>query len=630
MAHEDSLSSVLTDFARNLGTDLPIQGILDRLVERIVDVLPISGAGVALISPGNAPQYVAASSESALQFERLQIELGQGPCLTTYESGRPVLIPDLADEGRYPEFGPRAMSVGMAAVFTFPLGHADSRLGTLDLYRDIPGELCVKDMEAAQTLADVATAYLLHARAREHALEISERFRASGLHDALTGLPNRVLLQQRLEHAARRARRSRGKVAVLFANLDRFKRVNDSYGHSVGDDLLIAVAHRLSAVVRPGDTLARVSGDEFVFLCEDLADVNDVEFLASRIERAFATPFVLTGAEVFVTASVGISYAGPGEAVSSQLVINADIAMNEAKRRGGAAHQLIDARAANEAHERNHLEQDLRKAFPGAEVDLAYQPIVRTADGLVTGVEALLRWTHPDQGVVSALTAVQIGEQNGLIAEIGAWVLQRACRDRIQWLADCPQLPLDLSVNVSARQLMDRRFCAIVADVLATTGMDPACLVLEVTEGIFIDDDLRAMKVLAELKTQGVRLALDDFGTGYCSLGYLQRFPVDMVKIDRGFVANLKRDPTAAAIVAAVTNLAHVLGISVTAEGVETQQQHEEIVSIGCDFGQGFFYARPMSCLEVSTTLMSSPSGPLHLPTSTTPHRAGPIDSLLA
>lgn len=619
MVHEDSLSSVLIDFARTMATDFQVQGILDHLVERIVGVLPVTGAGVTLISPARAPRYVAASDEAALRFVRLQTELGEGPCLTAYDSGEPVAVPDLAIDGRYPQFGSAAVAAGMAAVFTFPLRHGDGRLGALDLYRETPGRLEPADMAAAQTLADVAAAYLLNAQAREQAVAVADRFRDIALHDALTGLPNRLLLQQRLEHAALRAQRSHSTAAVLFADLDRFKRVNDTYGHSVGDALLVAVAQRLSAVVRPGDTLARVAGDEFVILCEDLSHINDVEILATRIENAFATPFVLPGATLSVTASVGIAYSGPGDAVTNQMVINADIAMYQAKRGGGGVHQVIDLRAAREAQDRNQLEQDLRAALSDGGLDLAYQPIVRTGDGLIAGVEALLRWRHPDHGAIPALTAVGIAEQTGLIARLGAWVLERSCRDQVQWAAAYPDRPLDLSVNVSASQLMGPGFCGAISEVLETTGMDPSALVLEITEGIFIDDSDRAMSVLADLKELGVRLALDDFGTGYCSLGYLRRFPVDMVKIDQGFVADIGRDPAGSAIVAAVSNLAHVLGLSVTAEGVETEEQRDEVVTIGCELAQGFLYARPMAGLDISAQLAASPGQPLHLPRAQQP-----------
>ncbi|HEY8720459.1 putative bifunctional diguanylate cyclase/phosphodiesterase [Pengzhenrongella sp.] len=603
MVHEDTLSSVLSDFARTMLTDFPIQGILDHLVERIVDVLPVTGAGVTLIQPGLPPKYIAASNEQALRFERLQTDLGEGPCITAFELGERVAVPDLASDSRYPTFAPAAVSAGMAAVFTFPLRHGDGRLGALDLYRDVPGALDVEDEAAAQTLADVAAAYLLNAQARAQAHMAAEWFRERSLHDALTGLPNRVLLQERLEHASLRAQRTHKAAAVLFVDLDRFKRVNDDYGHSAGDELLVAVAQRLSQVVRPGDTLARVSGDEFVYLCEDLAHASDVELLAGRIDAAFAEPFSLSGVTLGVTASVGIAYAGPGERVTDGLVLDADMAMYQAKRRGGGTHQVIDLRLAAETHERNQLERDLQVALANADLAVAYQPIVRTEDGFVTGVEALLRWTIPDRGPIPAATAVAVAEQSGLITRIGAWVLERACWDRVDWLANHPGRPLDLSVNVSPRQLMAPGFAKTVAGVLERTRMDPAALVLEVTEGILVEDGDRAMRVLRELKALGVRLALDDFGTGYCSLTYLRRFPIDIVKIDQTFVADIGRDPASSAIVAAVTSLSHVLGMHVTAEGVETEEQREEVVSIGCELAQGYLFARPMTARDLALEL---------------------------
>ena len=602
MVDERTLSSVLSEFARTVITDFPIQGILDHLVEQIVDVLPVSAAGVTLISPGTAPHYVAASNADALAFERLQTELGQGPCVVAYDTGDAVSVPDMRQEGRFAEFAPAAIAAGMGAVFAFPLRHGAGRLGALDLYRDTPGSLDPRTMAAAQTLADVAAAYLLNAQARQEALEISDRFRVSALHDALTGLPNRVLLQQRLEHAAQRAHRSHSQAAVLFADIDRFKWVNDTYGHRLGDELLMAVARRLSGVVRPGDTLARVSGDEFVILCEDLAP-DDAVRLARRVDQAFHTPFDLSGTEIGITVSVGIAYSGPGETVTDQLITHADLAMYQAKRLGGGTHQVIDLRGASSAGDRNRLDRDLRSAMAGGCLDLAYQPIVRTDDAVVVGVEALVRWTHPSRGAIPAPITVGIAERNGLIGGMGAWVLERSCTDRGRWLAACPEQPLDLSVNVSVRQLMNPGFTASVARILRETRMDPAALVLELTEGVLIDDGTRAADVLADLKALGVRLALDDFGTGYCSLDYLRRFPVDIIKIDQGFVADIGRDPSSAAIVEAVSDLAHLLGLSVTAEGVETRQQHDTITGFGCELAQGFLYGTPVPASDVAASL---------------------------
>jgi diguanylate cyclase (GGDEF)-like protein len=439
------------------------------------------------------------------------------------------------------------------------------------------------------------------------------------LHDPLTGLPNRLLLEQRLEHASLRAQRSKMNAAILFADLDRFKQVNDTYGHHVGDELLLAVARRLASLVRPGDTLARVSGDEFVFLCEDLQSAADVELLARRIDRSFASPFVLSDVELTITASVGMAFAGPGDEISDELVDKADTAMYQAKRKGGAGHQIIDLREALQATDRNSLEHDLRSAVAQDQLEVAYQPVVRSADGIVTGVEALLRWTHPHRGPVPPLVMIEIAEKNGMISEIGEWVLDRGCRDRGQWLEAFPHTPLDLAVNVSARQLMDADLCATVQATIVRTGMDPHALVLEMTENVFIEDSERAMAVLDELNELEIRLALDDFGTGYSSLSYLRRLPVHMVKIDQGFIADIGESASAGAIVAAVTNLAHVLGLSVTAEGVETERQRNEVRAIGCESSQGYYFARPMSATAISEHLRAHPKGPLRLPAARNP-----------
>ncbi len=614
MVQEAKLSAVLSDLARTLATDFPIQGILDHLVESIVEVLPITSAGVTLISGTRSPRYVAASDEDALRFEQFQSEIAEGPCLIAYDTGKSVAVPDLAADDRFPTFARAALDAGLAAVFTFPMRGSAGRLGALDLYRDTVGDLDAHDMEAAQTLADVAAAYLLNAQAREDARLATDRFRYGALHDPLTGLPNRVLLQQRIEHAAQRAQRSHTNAAILFVDLDRFKHVNDNHGHQVGDELLLAVAQRLTRLVRPGDTLARFAGDEFVFLCEDLSRAADVETLAKRVDEAFAEPFFLSGIEVSTSASVGVAFAGPGEDISEELVAQADTAMYQAKRKGGARHQSIDLREALRSLDSQGLETDLRRAFANGNLDVAYQPIVRPVDGLVRGVEALLRWTDADRGSVATVSIVEIAEQSGLINEIGAWVLERSCLDRGRWLQRRPDTPLELAVNVSARQIVSNDFPATVADVLAKSGMDPTALILEMTEYVLLEDNERALKVLSDLKDLGIRLALDDFGTGYSSLSYLRRLPIDIVKIDQGFIADIGHAPAGPAIAAAVTNLAHVLDLTVTAEGVETQGQRDAVLAMECDFAQGYYYAKPMPASALRTWLGSQPAGSLHLP----------------
>lgn len=605
MVHDDTLSQVLSDFARTMATDFPIQAILDHLVEQIVDILPITAAGVTLISDGRAPHYVAASGPEALRFEQIQTDSGQGPCLTAFASGDPVVVADLTREARWPVFTSVALAQGMAAVFAFPMRHGDGRLGALDLYRDTTGPLDARDVRAAQTLADVATAYLLNARAREVARQNSDEFEHHALHDPLTGLANRTTLQHRLDAAGERAAATGSCTAVLFVDLDRFKLVNDTYGHQVGDELLYAVGVRLAALVRPGDTLARVSGDEFVFLYEGLHDAGDVVGLATRVEAAFRNPFVLGNATVSVTASVGAAVAAAHEDVSRELVVRADAAMYQAKRAGGARHRWVDKRVTRRGGERDDLDRDLRAALADDGLDLAYQPVVTTKDGRLVGLEALLRWQHPTRGTVPALSMVRTAEQSGLIGPLGAWVLERACAQREKWQRSHPSRPLDLAVNVSARQLLDPAFVGTVHDVMSRTAMDPRSLVLEVTENVLVEDTVAVTAVLTGLRSMGVRLALDDFGTGFSSLSYLRRLPIDIVKIDQAFVADVDDDQAGAGfeIVAAVTNLAHVLGHVVTAEGVETHAQRDAVAAVGCDLAQGQYYSRPLSAADVAIRL---------------------------
>ncbi|MEA3218735.1 MAG: hypothetical protein QOJ19_4891 [Acidimicrobiia bacterium] len=607
MIHEAKLSAVLSEFARTMATDFPIQGILDHLVERIVEILPVTAAGVTLITARKAPHYIAASDSSALRYEQLQTEVKEGPCLAAYETGVAIAVPDLLADPLFPKFSPAAVAAGLAAVFTFPLRHDGGRLGALDLYRDTPGPLDDHDLAAAQTLADVAAAYLLNAQARDEARITLDRFHHSALHDPLTGLPNRLLLEERLEHAIQRARRSHANLAIVFTDLDRFKNVNDTHGHRVGDALLFAVAQRLACLVRSSDTLARVSGDEFVFLWEDLHHQDDVHLLARRIDEAFIEPFLLNDLVLSITASVGIAFAGHGEHVSDQLMVDADTAMYQVKRKGGADHQVFDLREALQTKERNSLESDLRKATAAGKLDVAYQPVVRNSDGLVTGVEALLRWNHPDRGPVPALTAIGIAQQSNLINDIGAWILERSCHDHHRWRQDHPNKPLDLAVNMSVKQLMSHDFCDTVEQILQLTHMDPTALILEMTEDIFIADTHRAMTVLADLKSLGIRLALDDFGTGYSTLSYLRHLPVHIVKIDRAFIADIDHSSTGhqtgQALAAAVNDLAHVLGLSVTAEGIETKYQADQVRAMGCESAQGYFYAKPMDAADISTSL---------------------------
>ncbi len=349
MAEDEPLASVLAEFARTMLTDFPIQTILDRLVERIVDVLPVAAAGVTLISSGAKPVYIAASDAVALRFEGLQSELGDGPCLEAFSTGMAVAVPDLGAETRFGPFTSRASEAGLVAVFAFPLRHDDRQLGALDLYCLQPGPLAPTVMSAAQTLADVAAAYILNARARDELHAAVAHARALSRRDELTGLANRSAVVDDLGRALRRVRRPDHPVAVLFADLDRFKQVNDTHGHRTGDELLVAVAGRLAGVLRPGDTLGRPSGDEFVIVCDDLETRADAIAVGRRVIAALSEPFALSTVVVSTTASVGLAFATGGDHDPEDLLHAADMAMYEVKRQGGADHRMlcVDHRTPN-------------------------------------------------------------------------------------------------------------------------------------------------------------------------------------------------------------------------------------------------------------------------------------------
>jgi diguanylate cyclase (GGDEF)-like protein len=433
MNRDARLAEVLVEFAYTLGTDFSLDAILDRLMQHVVDLLPITGAGVMLMEADAELHFVAASNETIQEIEALQREFDEGPCLEAYRTGRAVAVPDLSVDQRFPSFSPRALSAGLQAVFTFPLRLDEHRLGALDLYRDAPGNLSAGDHRAAQVLADVAAAYLFNANARQVASDTLASVRHHSLHDPLTGLANRTLFAEHLEHAVASARRSHLPVAVLFIDLDRFELINDRYGHHVGDLMLLAVSDRLTPQLRPGDTLARFAGDEFLVLCENLSHPIDAELLANRIVTAFVEPFEVNGHSIEMSASVGIAFSGLGANLPQSLLHDADIAMYEAKSSGGASYRVVNHATLVEADRRVHVEAELPVAFRRGELHLAYQPISRTRDSTLVGVEALLRWNHPRLGQVPPTTMIPIAERSGLILALGDWVIRQACSDFVRW-----------------------------------------------------------------------------------------------------------------------------------------------------------------------------------------------------
>ncbi len=423
-------------------------------------------------------------------------------------------------------------------------------------------------------------------------------------HDALTGLANRPVFIESLRQTLDHARRGGSRVGVLFIDLDRFKVVNDTQGHLVGDEVLRAIALRLQQTTRSVDTVARLSGDEFVVLCPDLADIESARRRACEIADVIAQPIaVSSGRDVVITASVGVSCVESGLADPEAMLRDADVAMYTAKERGRARVELLDNTLRERAQRRTEIERDLRLALDNDELEVFYQPIIEYGSHGIVGLEALARWPHPN-GPITPDEFIPIAEESGLILPLGIWVLNQACAEAARWKATVPAAAdLHISVNLSGRQLGDPDVVANISAALGRSGLEPDALWLEITESTLMQDAAGAARTLNAIRQLGVHLVIDDFGTGYSSLAYLKRFPVDTLKIDRSFVDGLGRDAESEAIVRAVVGLTESLHLSVIAEGVETIEQLATLHGLGCDTYQGYFFAKPMPAGEISFDL---------------------------
>jgi diguanylate cyclase (GGDEF)-like protein/PAS domain S-box-containing protein len=431
--------------------------------------------------------------------------------------------------------------------------------------------------------------------------DVSERVRLQqalehqAFHDDLTGLANRALLRDRLDHALARSRRHAATVAVIFADLDGFKMINDTLGHETGDLLLAEVALRLRYSVRDGDTAARLGGDEFAILIDD-SSPEDAVATAHRVLDSLREPFEVEGREIFVRASIGIADNHDDALDADELLCRADIAMYAAKARGRDRYEAFEPHMQAELSERHELQSDLRQALRAEELTIHYQPLVDLRSGRIESFEALVRWNHPTRGLVGPNEFIPIAEETGLIVPIGLFVLRRACEQLVRWRAtDSDNDALSIGVNVSSQQLHDPNFVADVGGTLRATGLAAQHLVLELTESTLLSDTTLVLQRLGALKALGVRLAIDDFGTGYSSLAYLRTFPVDFLKIDRTFVNEVSRQPDQGRVmVRSIIGLGHNLSLTVVAEGIEETEQLDELRDAGCNIGQGFLFARPV------------------------------------
>jgi len=520
------------------------------------------------------------------------------------ETDTHAIVPDWSVEERY-TMPPVLRVIDAASSIAAVIDGKDHPFGVLDVHATEPRRFTAKDLPFVQAAANVLADAI-----ERHAADRALRHRV--LHDSLTGLPNRLSFVDALNDTLRRGAVSGSPIGILFLDLDHFKLINDSLGHHAGDALLRAVAPRLRAHLRPGDVVARFGGDEFGILIDRLADESEAIAIADRVATAFAQPFSIDGVEHFVSASIGVAVsAGAEQPVNAELLIrDADAAMYRAKETGRARCVMFDAEMRAGAIRRLEVERELRHAIDRDELALHYQPVISLRDGEIAGLEALLRWHHPERGMLDPAEFVPVAEESGLIEPIGRWVQERACRQVLEWHAQRPDAaPLDVAVNLSARQVAHRGLPAAVSEVIARTGIEPAHLRLEITESVLVEESAAAISSLEALDAIGVRLVLDDFGTGYSSLAYLNRFPFHALKIDRSFVDALGIEQERTAIVEAIIGMARALSLDVIAEGVESEVQLAELQRLGCDFAQGHLFQPALPAARVGELLAETERG---------------------
>ncbi len=602
---EAALVQALADLARAATGEFAPETVLRELCTVAGAAMAVDGVGVMITEDG-VNRFVHATTDAVAPLERIQQLLRTGPCGDAATSRRLVTVPDLTAVTQWPEFTSLAAELGIGSVAALPMVSRDRTWGVLDLYRFSPGPWSETERQAATMLADVAVSLLVMASDRDTARATQLQLAHRLLHDDLTGLPNRTLLFDRLDLALAAARRRNSAVAVLFIDLNGFKQINDTFGHAAGDAVLQTVSSNMHATLRGGDTLARLSGDEFVVLCQDLHDDpagaagRQLEAVTGRLKSALARPIDLGSVDVTVSASIGAAVAAVDGSSAQELLSEADAAMYRAKQEGHGTVVVRDHTLPGALTYSRQLERELSTALDHDQFAVHYQPIVTsTSPHRVAAVEALLRWHHPSGAVLPAAVFIDLAVSSGLMTALGRWVITQVCTQMRAWtdqLGDAA--PATAYVNLSARELADVTLPDTLAAALERHHLHPAQIGLEITE-----DDLAVPELITRLSSyreRGHLLSIDDFGTGYSSLSRLVDLPVDFVKIDKSFVAGTPADTRRTGLIDAVLRIADSLALQVIAEGVETAEQQQHLKDADCHLLQGFYLGRPQPAADLT------------------------------
>jgi diguanylate cyclase (GGDEF)-like protein len=583
--------STLLEAAKAMNLVLDLQEVLETILDCAHELLGSRDGSIMLVHGEDELRTVCASGDSAARGARLRF--GEGIAGRVASTREPLLVTGVIDpERRTQDPGARRPATSSLSV---PLIHRHVLLGVLNISAAEGLTYTEHHLRALSLFGEQAAAAIANARLYEEQRLLASQNVYQALHDLLTNLPNRALFLDRVTHALSRRRRKDQLAALLFLDLDDFKLINDSLGHSAGDEVLISFAERLRGCVRSGDAIARFGGDEFAILVEDISSPAHAVAAAERILALFAEPFALGGRNVWLRASIGIAVESLAASSAEALLRNADIAKNVAKGQGKGRVVVFEETMHVDALRRLDLEVELQHALEQQQLTVHFQPIFALPTNKIVGIEALVRWQHLERGLLPAAAFLPLAEQAGLMVEIDRWVLREACETLKSLRTEVPlNAPLSLSVNISPTHLQDAGLVDQVVEVLTATGLEAERLVLEITESAILIDAERTSAHLNSLKSLGVKLALDDFGTGYSSLSHLRRFPVDMVKIDRVFIDGVTTDRGANALVQAIVRLGRGLNIEVVAEGIEQQAQVDALQQLRCPLGQGWHFCEAL------------------------------------